>query len=202
MSIRRLTPLLALTLLSACANGSDEGSTFHLGIPHIGLPHFGGSSGGKGVLQKDAEAGKPVQLWGDTSLGDDCVPTGETKLDVISAPVHGEAVVKPGRMYAVYPEGDRHAACSGRLVSGMLAIYTAEAGYVGPDQVLLRAVTADGAIQQVLVNIDVSPARVRTPVARRRPSAAPPPLPPIAKPTIRDPDAPAPTVLQTPYPGG
>jgi hypothetical protein len=201
MSIRRLAPLLALACLSACAG---EGSGFHLGFPHISLPFFRSGSS-DGVLQKDAEAGRPVLLWGDTSLGDDCTPAGETKLEVASPPTHGTATIKPGRLYAVYPEGDHHAYCSGRLVTGVLAFYTAEPGFAGADQVVLKAVTADGGVQHVTVNIAVSPAPPKAQVQRRAPSQASPneapPEPTIPKPTIRDPDAPAPTVLRTPYPG-
>jgi hypothetical protein len=202
MPIRRAASLIALACLSACAGGqSDGGSTFHLGFPPISLPFL--RSGSDGLLQKEAEAGKPVLLWGDTSLGDTCVPVGETKLEVETPPAHGTTRIEPGRLYAVYPEGDPHAPCSGRLVTGMLAYYTADQAFAGADQVVLRAVTADGAVQRVTVNLTVSPPIVRTRVPRRVPSPpTPDPAPSIAKPTIRDPDAPAPTVLRTPYPGG
>jgi len=200
MSLRRASSLLALMVLTACGGErTDEGTGFHLGVPHIGLPHFGGGPHEKGELQKDVEAGKPALLWGDTSLGADCVPAGETKMEVVGAPTHGEAIIRPGRMYAVYPDGDPHAACSGRLVTGTLALYTAEKNFTGADQVVLKATTADGTVQNVVVNIAVYPARA--PAPKRKPNAGPQPLPPTPKPTIRDPDAPAPTVLQTPYPG-
>ena len=201
MSIRPFAPLLAIASLSACAGqNSDQGSGFHLGFPHITLPFLSGGNS-SGVLQKDAEAGKPVLLWGDTSLGDTCVPVGETQLEVTSPPLHGAATIKPGRLYAIYPEGDPHARCSGRLVTGMLAYYTADKAFAGVDQVGLKAVTSDGRVQIVTVNITVSLPPIRTPTRRPAPSE-PEPAPTIAKPTIRDPDAPAPLVLRTPYPGG
>ncbi len=201
MSIRRKASLLALLFLSACAGGdTDQGSSFHLGFPHIALPRFG-SGRSDGNLAKDVEAGKPVMLWGDTSLGDTCVPVGETVLDVVSPPLHGTMAIKPGRLYAVYPDGDAHPACSGRLVTGVLAFYTADKAFVGADQVVLKAVRVGGEMQQVTVNITVSPPPPKRSTPRRAPNA-PPPEPSIATPTIRDPDAPAPMVLRTPYPGG
>jgi hypothetical protein len=200
MSIRRVFSLLGLTILSACASGgSEDKSAFHLPIPPIGLPTFGDGPHEKGELDKDVEAGKPALLWGDTSLGDRCVPVGETRVEVVGPPLHGVVLVKPGRMYALYPEGDRLAPCSGRLVTGTLAYYTAEKDFTGADRVALKATRIDGTIQQVVVNLTIYPAYAPEPA--RKPSPRPAPLPPIPKPTIRDPDAPAPTVLRTPYPG-
>ena len=82
-------------------------------------------------------------------------------------------------MYAVYPDGDPHAACSGRLVTGTLALYTAEKNFTGADQVVLKATTADGTVQNVVVNIAVYPARA--PAPKRKPNAGPQPPAPHAE---------------------
>jgi hypothetical protein len=218
MWYRRLAPLLIPLLLAACAGDrSDDGTTFHLAMPHIGLPRLATPQFLKdkpgvyrGELQKTAYSGRPAQLWGDVSLSRDCTIAGETKLEVISQPAHGTAVIIPGQMYAVYPDGDPHAACSGRLVNGVLALYTADAGYVGADQAVLRGTTADGDLRLVTVDIAVSlpPAHtgVRRPLLGPRPPAAAPlvetPVTPTYRPRPIDPGAPAPTVVQSPYPSG
>jgi hypothetical protein len=212
---RRFHPLLAaapafaLLLLAGCAGDrSDEGSTFQLGLPHLPLPHFGTplfmkdqTGTYRGSLDKAVYAGRASQLWGDVSLTRDCEIAGDTKLEVISPPQHGTAEIRPGRMYAVYPEDDKHAACSGRLVEGVLAIYTPAPGYLGVDQAVLRAAEADGNQREVTVNITVSPAPPRVVRSIRAPAArAEPILPPVEAPKPRqaptDPDAPVPTAPQ------
>jgi hypothetical protein len=216
MSFRRFALVMIPILLAGCAGErSDEGTTFQLGLPHIPFPHIGTpqflkdpAGSYRGELQKAVYAGRASQLWGDVSLTRDCEIAGETKLEVVAEPAHGVAVIKPGRMYAVYPEGDPHAACSGRLVDGMLAIYTPERGYTGVDQAVLRGTNANGDVRLVTVDITVAPAPPR-PISARRPAVKPPATPPAeapVTPTYRprpiDPDAPAPTVIQSPYPGG
>ncbi len=206
MSIRRLTPLLALVLLAACSGQRlDDGTAFHLGIPHIPFPHFGGGAQAA-RLEKTAEGNRPLQLWGDTTLGADCTPTGETRLEVTTPPSHGAVAIKPGRLYAVYPQGHPRAYCSGRLVTGVLAIYTAEQGYRGPDQAVLRGTTADGDVSVVTVNISVeahvAPAPRSSRALRPNPTPSAPSPIPTAPPTVRDPNAPAPEVLRAPFPGG
>jgi len=215
MSIRRLAPLLALPLLAACASGagaSQQESGFRLPIPHVDLSGIGiGRPAPKGHLEKSAFSETPIQLWADTTLGDDCTPVGVTQLEVTTPPAHGAVKIRPGKLYALYPAGHPRDYCSGRLVTGMLAVYTAEKAYGGPDQVVLRATTADGVVQVVTVDIAVEARAAR--VARPRPSppvrpagAAPrtPPVPAdiVPAPTLRNPNAPAPEVMRTPFPNG
>ena len=216
MSIRRPTLLLILLVLAGCGTGggsTDEGAGLRDVIPHISLPHWlgGEAKGGvyRGSLEKTVFAGRPAQLWGDTSLGRDCTPFGETLLEVARPGLHGATVIRDGELYAVYPEGSERAYCSGRLVTGVLAFYTAQAGYSGPDQVVLRGTTADGEVREVTVNITVKPAPplIRSPTASRRAAApaalipaSPPPLLiplPTRKPVPTDPDAPLPTAPQS-----
>ena len=210
MLIRRLAPMLVLTLLAGCAGErSDEGSTFHLGMPHLPLPHMGTplflrdpTGTYRGTLEKAIYAGRMSQLWGDVSLSRDCEIQGETKLEVVAAPQHGTTDIKPGRMYAVYPDGDAHAGCSGRLVEGVLAFYTPAPGFLGVDQAVLRGTNADGNVRVVTVNITVSPPPPRpVRVPRRAPvEAVPQPMTPVEAPRPRqaptDPDAPVPTAPQ------
>jgi hypothetical protein len=202
MSIRRLSPVLGLLLLAGCSGVSlPEGA-----IPTFGLPGFSKAKGVyRGALQKTVEAGRPTLLWGDTSLAKDCAIAGDTQLEVIAQPSHGAVVIKPGQLYALYPEGDRRAGCSGRLVDGVLAFYTGEKGYAGVDQAVLRGTEADGEVHEATVNIIV-----RAPTARARPASRPaskvfapspaPMLPPAAAPKPKqaptDPDAPVPTAPQ------
>lgn len=212
MSMRRLPSLLFVAVLAGCASGNDDGTrSFHLGVPHIGLPHFGTPEFLKdhgiyrGEMQRVAEAGRPVLLWGDVSLTPECAIAGDTRLEVIAQPTHGFITVDPGRLYAVYPEGDRRSVCSGRLVDGVLAHYTAERAYAGVDQAVLRGVTSEGEVHEVTVDITVQPAKLRTraPIhsqAAPAPAAAPTPLPSVRQRPI-SPDAPAPAVVQSPYPG-
>src|SRR5579875_1727272 len=168
MLTRRLAPLIVLTLLAGCAGErSDEGSTFRLGmprLPHFGTPLFMRDPTGtyRGALEKAVYAGRTSQLWGDVSLTRGCDLQGETRLEVVTQPQHGTAEIRPGRLYAVYPEADPHAACSGRLVEGVLAFYTPAPGFTGIDQAVLRAAEADGNIREVTVNITVNPAPPRT----------------------------------------
>jgi hypothetical protein len=211
---RRLSPLAtapacALVLLSGCAGDrSDEGSTLPLGLPNLPLPHFATplfrkdkAGTFRGTLDKAVYAGRASQLWGDVSLKRDCEIAGDTKLDVIAPPQHGTVEIKPGNMYAVYPEGDKYAACSGRLVEGLLAIYTPAPAYLGVDQVVLRAAEADGNQRDVTVNITVNPPPPRVVRSVRAPTArAAPNLPPVEAPKPKqaptDPDAPVPTAPQ------
>jgi hypothetical protein len=216
----RLSPLFAaclfaLPMLAACAGSgepmSDDESALRHVIPHVSLPHWLGGEAKvgpyHGSLDKTVEAGRAAVLWGDTSLGADCTPVGDTQLEVTTPPAHGKTVVRDGTLYAMYPPGAERAYCSGRLVTGVLAVYTAESGYVGADQVVLRGTTAQGEVREVTVNITVTaaaPQRPR-PVIRRAPAAAPPatpvpppmPLPrPKPRPVPTDPDAPVPTAPQ------
>jgi hypothetical protein len=207
--------LFALPLLAACAGGGqppseDESALRHV-IPHVSLPHWLGGEAKAGPyhgsLDKTVEAGRPAVLWGDTSLGADCTPVGDTQLEVTTPPAHGKTVIRDGTLYAMYPQGSDRAYCSGRLVTGVLAVYTAESGYVGVDQVVLRGTTAQGEVREVTVNITVTPAApqrprpvVRKATAATPPAAAPVPPPILPRPKPRpvptDPDAPVPTAPQ------
>jgi hypothetical protein len=206
--------LFTLPLFAACAQSgarADDGPALRDLVPHISLPHLlgGEAKAGpyRGSLDKAVQAGRPAVLWGDTSLGADCTPSGETRLNVTTPPAHGKTVIREGTLYAVYPQGAERAYCSGRLVTGVLAIYTADNGYVGADQVVLRGTTAGGEVRDVTVNITVTaPARQRPrPVIRRAPVAAAPtaapvlpPMPlPKPRPVSTDPDAPVPTTPQS-----
>ena len=210
MLIRRFAALLCLALLTGCSGErSDEGSTFHLGMPHLPFPHMGTplfmrdpTGTYRGTLDKAIYAGRTSQLWGDVSLTRDCDIQGETKLEVIAPPQHGTTEIKGGRLYAVYPEGDPHAGCSGRLVEGVLAFYTPAPGFLGVDQAVLRGINADGNIREVTVNITVTapPPRIARAPRRIQPEPAPQPLTPAEAPRPRqaptDPDAPVPTAPQ------
>ncbi len=215
MPIRRL-PLLVLIALAGCGTDggqNDDSASLRDIIPHVSLPQWlgGEAKGGTyhGSLDKTVLAGRPAQLWGDTSLGRDCTPSGETALEVVKPGNHGVTAIRDGELYAVYPEGAERAYCSGRLVTGVLAIYTAQVGYSGPDQVVLRGTTADGEVREVTVDITVKPAppAVKSVGAPRRittPAAHPPPAPPpilmplpTRKPVPTDPDAPVPTAPQS-----
>jgi hypothetical protein len=76
--------------------------------------------------------------------------------------------------------------------------------------VVLRGTTADGDQRVVTVDIAVSPSPAHTAVRRpllgpRPPTTALPaetPITPTYRPRPIDPGAPAPTVVQSPYPGG
>jgi hypothetical protein len=205
-----------LPLLAACAGGgeppSNDDSALRHVIPRISLPHWLGGEAKAGPyhgsLDKTVEAGRPAVLWGDTSLGADCTPSGETQLDVTTPPAHGKAVIRNGTLYAIYPQGAERAYCSGRLVTGVLAVYTAESGYRGPDEVVLRGKTAEGEVREVTVTITVkapAPDSPR-PIVRRAPAAtapaaasAPPPrlTAPKPRPVPTDPDAPVQTAPQS-----
>ncbi len=222
MSIRRRTLLLTLSLATALFGQNAKAielSNFHL--PHIDLTAIGIGEKRvvlKGHLDKIALSETPVQLWADTSLGSDCTPAGETRLEVVTPAAHGSVLIRDGELYAVYPEGHPRAYCSGRLVTGVLAVYTAEKGYAGPDQVVLRGVTADGETRLVTVDITVharAPGPLKPRPAGMRPTPAkpiqaqpssstpgPPPLDPVPPPTVRHPSDPAPEVLSTPFPKG
>jgi hypothetical protein len=209
MFIRRLLPFFAVIAVGGLASAASA-QGFHLPLPHIDLTSIG--IGEKkvvltGHLDKSARSGLPVQLWADTSLGRDCTPVGETQLEVVTPGSHGATDIRPGELYAVYPQGHKLAYCSGRLVTGVLAVYTAQAGYVGADQVVLRGVTADGETRIVTVDITVRPQTAASAGIKPRPAApaptkpsAPVPLGPIPAPTIRNSNAPAPEVLHTPFP--
>jgi hypothetical protein len=215
MFTRRLLPVLTLIILSGAVGvaHAQESTGFHLPLPHIDLTRIGiGAKPGifKGSLDKTVRAGTPAQLWADTSLGPDCTPKGDTVLEVVTPGAHGATDIRPGELYAVYPEGHKLAYCSGRLVTGVLAIYKAENGYTGADQVVLRGVTADGETRIVTVDITVLPRPVgatlgfKPPPVQTAPTrpSAPTPLEPVPPPTIRDSKAPAPEVLHTPFPNG
>jgi hypothetical protein len=80
----------------------------------------------------------------------DCTPEPLPSIEVVSAPKHGVLTVRTGTLNA-----KNIANCPNLKLSAQVVFYRAQAGYVGPDQVVFGVKNAEGAINVYSFSINV-----------------------------------------------
>jgi hypothetical protein len=80
----------------------------------------------------------------------DCTPEPLPSIEVVSAPKHGVLTVRTGTLNA-----KNIANCTNLKLPAQIVFYRAQAGYVGPDQVVFGVKNAEGAINVYSFSISV-----------------------------------------------
>ena len=98
-------------------------------------------------------ASQPV--WSNFALNPDCSATGGAMLRVVHPPEHGTVEISSEPFYPNYPQHDVRYACNSQKSPGNRAIYTAAAGYLGRDRVVLEGTLGKGVVRRIAIDIDV-----------------------------------------------
>jgi hypothetical protein len=107
-------------------------------------------------IKKAAIGSAKISLWNIYAVNPDCTPhdPGPT-LTISQPPEHGTANIDDSNIFPNFPQTNSRSVCNTQQVPGLQAFYTANGGYRGSDRMVLLAATADGAVRQITVNIDV-----------------------------------------------
>jgi hypothetical protein len=107
-------------------------------------------------ISKATIGAAPIQLWANTAIDPDCTEhqPGAT-LSVLEPPAHDTATVSNEPLYMAFPPNNPRSKCNDRKIPGHQAIYVAQAGYRGHDQVVLQGTSPGGGVRQITVKIDV-----------------------------------------------
>lgn len=97
----------------------------------------------------------PIRLWMNASIDPDCQANGKVSLTILKPPQHGEVVIHTEPFFMAFPQSNPRSACNTQKIPGNQAIYTAEAGYVGQDHLVLEGFSPEGHVRRISVNIDV-----------------------------------------------
>jgi len=106
-------------------------------------------------VSKAALGSNPIRLWQNTSIDPDCAATGRVTLTVIKPPQHGDVQISTDPFFYAFPKANPRSACNDKKVPGNRAFYTAAAGYIGPDHVVLQGSSSEGVVRRIAVDIDV-----------------------------------------------
>jgi hypothetical protein len=106
-------------------------------------------------VSKAALGSNPIRLWQNTSIDPDCAPAGKVTLTVIKPPEHGQVTISTEPFFYAFPKANPRSACNDKKVPGNRAFYTANAGYIGPDHLVLQGSSSEGYVRRIAVDIDV-----------------------------------------------
>lgn len=107
-------------------------------------------------VSKAALGSAEISLWTNGAIDPDCTEhaPGAT-LAIVKPPEHGTARISNEPVYMAFPPANPRSACNNRKVPGHQAFYAANAGYSGRDKVVLQGSQPNGAVREIIVNIDV-----------------------------------------------
>ena len=91
-----------------------------------------------------ARSGELFSVGLTYGLFPDCRSSGETQVNVILPPLHGEVLTGAGRGYPAFPLNSSYAVCNKRKVDGTMIYYRSTPGFVGVDRFVVESVHAGG----------------------------------------------------------
>lgn len=90
-------------------------------------------------------AGATLEVEFDASVNPDCTPTvAQGTLRMIGEPSHGKLTIEKTESFPNFKHGDPRWQCNKKRVSGALALYRPDDGFVGEDTFKYDHYTADG----------------------------------------------------------
>lgn len=102
-----------------------------------------------------AVSGTPLLIFHYSALNPDCSPRGEIVVRVTGEPAHGQVRTVPASGYSSYVQPNPRNACNDRKTPGIDVIYTAQAGYAGPDVFNVDAIFPGGGESEATDHITV-----------------------------------------------
>ena len=90
-------------------------------------------------------SGKPIRAYYHTdTINPDCTTNSQTTMRVSQPPQHGTVQIVRSRVFSNFPAHNVRSACNNRRVTGLVAYYNPQRGYVGTDFFSLEYFTATG----------------------------------------------------------
>ncbi len=104
-------------------------------------------------VSKTVLTGEKTQLGTNWHINPDCSFADLPATHIIEAPKHGRLQILHSK---IFPNAKGlFAKCRTVRVNGLVAYYRSKPGYVGTDQVILRAPYGDGKVAETVINITV-----------------------------------------------
>ena len=90
-------------------------------------------------------SGKPIRVYSHTdTINPDCTTVSQTTMRVSQPPQHGTVQIVRSRVFGNFAANNVRSACNTRRVTGLVAYYNPQRGYVGTDWFSLEYFTATG----------------------------------------------------------
>ena len=90
-------------------------------------------------------SGKPIQVYYHTdTINPDCTTNSQTTLRVAQPPQHGTVQIVRSRVFHSFPANNVRSVCNNRRLTGVVAYYNPQRGYVGTDWFSLEFFTSGG----------------------------------------------------------
>src|SRR3954454_14034739 len=100
-------------------------------------------------------SGKPLMLFSGSSTNPDCTSAGNLEVRVVQGPEHGKVSVRKTGVFPTFASSNPRSACNLRRVSGIVATYVSQRGYVGDDLVVIEVFSPDGRSKRMTIAIRV-----------------------------------------------
>jgi hypothetical protein len=108
-------------------------------------------------FKRTAVVDQPLQVDFLYSLNPDCSSIGVVSVRTIEEPRHGKLTIGEGSGFSSFPQDNPRQSCNRHRSEGMLMYYRPEAGYLGPDSLIIDIIYGDGASRKRHYAISVNP---------------------------------------------
>ncbi|WP_395443643.1 hypothetical protein [Caulobacter sp. UC70_42] len=144
--------MLAIASATVATGVSAQTARYQVTVAHV-EPASGYQ---KLHIAKAAVGSTPIRVWANTAIDPDCsVHEPGATLTLLEPPAHGLATIRDEPYFAAFPPANPRSACNAHKVPGHQAYYTAAAGYVGHDRLMLQGASPDGAVRRITVDVTV-----------------------------------------------
>jgi hypothetical protein len=133
MKMMRGTVMVGALLLAGCTTNTA------VIVPMVVAPQSG-----RLPLEFTVLSGQPTMLRRVFMLNADCSVSSYPAIRVTSTPTHGYVTIARGAYYPNYPLTNQRYACNLKPQAGVAVFYQSDLGYLGPDNMTLDVIRADG----------------------------------------------------------
>jgi hypothetical protein len=107
------------------------------------------------VMARAAVSGAAQRLDFEYDLNPDCSSRGDTKIRIVTQPLHGSLKVEDGTDYPNFTRDNSRYECNAKKAPGALVYYQSEAGYTGSDSADVEVSYPDGIVRKIAYRITV-----------------------------------------------
>ena len=101
-------------------------------------------------------SGKAIRVYYHTdTINPDCTTNSQTIMRVSQPPQHGTVQIVRSRVFHNFPANNVRSACNNRRVTGLVAYYNPQRGYVGTDSFSLEYFTSTGGTGSRNITVNV-----------------------------------------------
>jgi hypothetical protein len=106
-------------------------------------------------LNRELFSGSESRIAAMNSVNADCTPGPVPSLRIVTAPENGTHRLEEMTYAVDRPPGDARASCNGKLVSAVGIFYKSNAGYIGPDRIVIDVDFKNGSVRRFNYKITV-----------------------------------------------